>query len=254
MAPLLAQYRRRWRRAVARHRRLIAAGLLAVAVAAALQTRAPAAPSTEPVLVAARDLPAGRTVGPGDVIWQAWLSGTAPRGAQRAVAGRVLASAVRAGEPITDARLAGPGLLTGQPAGTRAVTVRLADPSAASLVRPGDRVDVLAAAASGAPAPVPAPAGGLAEPVDVVVEGAVVLASPSSCAPGSGAAAGASTLGDLTGVGGSSGCSAASGAGTGDGAPTSSGSGVLVLAVDASGARRLAATVVDRSLSVAIRS
>lgn len=248
MAALLAhRQRRRWRRALARHRRPIAAGLLGVAVAAALHARAPAAPATEQVLVAARDLPAGRTIEGGDVAWQAWLSGTAPRGTQRVVAGRVLASALRAGEPITDARLTGPGLLTGQPAGTRAVTVRLADPSAAGLVRPGDRVDVLATTTSGAGSP------GRADPVDVVVEGAVVLASPAGCGPGPDGTGGAAVLSDLTGRGGTPGCTADPSTVTGSGFGTSAGSAVLVLAVDAIAARHLASAVIDRSLSVAIR-
>jgi Flp pilus assembly protein CpaB len=254
-----ARHRRRWRRAVARHRRLLAAGLLGAAVAAALQARSPAARPTEQVLVAAHDLPAGRTVEPGDTRIEAWLSGTAPRGAQAGVTGRVLAAAVRAGEPITDARLSGPGLLAGQPVGIRAVSVRLADPSGGWLVRPGDRVDVLAAWTGGAPvgpesAPGADPARSIpsarrADPVDVVVEGAVVLSSPLGCTGGS-TGAGGGPLAGLTGDGGApTGCPGAAGPGP----ASTSGAGVLLLAVDAGAARRLAAAVVGKSLSVAIR-
>jgi Flp pilus assembly protein CpaB len=75
-----------------------------------------------------------------------------PDGALREVTateGRVLAGALRRGEPVTDARLVAPGILDGYP-GTVAVPVRLADPAAVMLLRTGDRVDLIAAAPDGA--------------------------------------------------------------------------------------------------------
>jgi hypothetical protein len=51
---------------------------------------------------------------------------------------------VRAGEPITDARLVTASLLDGYP-GLVAVPVRIGDPGAVRLLRVGDRVDLLAA-------------------------------------------------------------------------------------------------------------
>ena len=57
----------------------------------------------------------------------------------------MLVGAARAGEPITDVRLAGPDVtarLTGRP-GDAAVPVRLADPEVAGLLGPGSRVDVV---------------------------------------------------------------------------------------------------------------
>ena len=62
--------------------------------------------------------------------------------------GRTLAGPIRAGELLTDARVIGPGLLTGQPAGTVAMPIRLGDPVTGTLVRAGDRVDVLASSSS----------------------------------------------------------------------------------------------------------
>jgi Flp pilus assembly protein CpaB len=59
--------------------------------------------------------------------------------------GEVLTSPLRRGEPVTDARLAGNGTLTGLPAGMVAVPLRLSDPGVVAWLRPGDRVDVLAA-------------------------------------------------------------------------------------------------------------
>jgi len=69
-----------------------------------------------------------------------------------AVDGRLLAGAVRAGEPLTDVRLAtvpAPGV-----PGTATVPVRLADVAVAGLLRPGQRVDVVAAPDPAAPASV----------------------------------------------------------------------------------------------------
>ncbi|RIQ22326.1 RcpC/CpaB family pilus assembly protein, partial [Jiangella rhizosphaerae] len=55
-----------------------------------------------------------------------------------------------AGEPITDRRLLGPGLLDGWGADVVAAPVRVADTGAAGYLRPGDRIDLLATALDGA--------------------------------------------------------------------------------------------------------
>jgi pilus assembly protein CpaB len=72
---------------------------------------------------------------------------------------------VRAGEPLTDARLVGPGLTALLPADLVAAPVRLADLAVAALVRTGDRVDVLAALPDG-------------EEAERVAAGVLVLAAP----------------------------------------------------------------------------
>jgi len=79
-----------------------------------------------------------------------WPTELVPAGALRDVAdadGRVLVGTARAGEPITDARLAGSGLaarLSGSP-DAAAVPIRLSDPDVAALLVPGGRVDVVTA-------------------------------------------------------------------------------------------------------------
>jgi pilus assembly protein CpaB len=164
------------RRAIAWHRRLLAAGLAAGAVAFTISAVQPPAPPTVSVLVAAHDLGGGTYLRRGDVTTVHLPHRLVPAGALRpgtGAAGLTLAAPMRRGETLTDARIIGPGLLvgpsfvgqrlteqppTGRPSGDRplaarphpvaevvAVPVRLADAEAARLVRAGDRVDVLAA-------------------------------------------------------------------------------------------------------------
>ncbi|MCF2528266.1 SAF domain-containing protein [Yinghuangia soli] len=135
-----------------RRRRPLAALSAALAVAAALLVLRPPTPPTVPILVAARDLDPGAVPGSRDVRTVRFVPATVPDHALRRLSdaqGRPLAAAVRRGEPITDVRLVGPQL-RGSP-GDVALPVRFADADAARLLRPGDRVDVLAG-----PAPDPA--------------------------------------------------------------------------------------------------
>jgi pilus assembly protein CpaB len=155
---------RRWvrsrRRTVVVGLALIAAALLvAVSQGAALPGR------RAPVLVAARDLPAGARLRTSDVAMARLPAAQLPAGAvtRRADAqGRTLAGPVRSGEPITDRRLLGPALLAGYGRGGGdgeggrgrlvAAPVRIADAAAVALLRPGDRIDVLAGSGAGPPA------------------------------------------------------------------------------------------------------
>ena len=130
------------------HRRLLAGLLTAAAVAAGLRTVAPAKPPTVPMTVAAHDLAAGETVSAADLTTTDVPPGAVPDGILTEAAGGVLASAVRRGEPITDARLVGASLTTAHPDLT-ALPVRLPDPAMAGLLEAGDRVDVYAVAAAG---------------------------------------------------------------------------------------------------------
>lgn len=136
---------------------VLAAGLLALHPIAAGRTGAQPT-GTQPTgteqtgtqqtaLVAARDLPPGRALEPGDVARRAVPDEALPRGALRnpeALRGRALNSGVRGGEVLTDVRLAGQELATAD-AGEAAVPVRLADPAIAELLRPSQRVDLIAA-------------------------------------------------------------------------------------------------------------
>ncbi|WP_169983528.1 SAF domain-containing protein [Microbispora sp. H10836] len=139
------------RRLAVRRRRPIAAVLAGLAVACVLL--AVRTPDGVEVLAAARDLPGGR-LAPSDVMVVRLPPDAVPAGAYvpgTPVTGRVVAGALRRGEPLTDARLLGPGLfrqaLAGQaPAGQVVATpIRIADPDAARLLSPGDVIDVLAA-------------------------------------------------------------------------------------------------------------
>ncbi len=133
-------------------RRLAALTCLLLAAASALANRSRerdgpsgAVPSA-PVVVAAHDLAAAHTLAPGDVTLAAWPRNLVPARTSAApsrLVGRRLAGPVGAGEAITVARLVGPGLTTGLPAGTVAAAVRT-DAGMSDLLHPGDHVDVLA--------------------------------------------------------------------------------------------------------------
>lgn len=175
--PLAA--RRALRLALARHRRLLSAGLLAAGVAAALQALAPAPDPTALVWTAARDLPAGHLLEAGDLAATPWPRAIVPTAALAPRPGTTLASPLRRGEPLTDARLLGPGLLREQPPGTLAAPVRLADPSVADLLRPGDRIDLVA----GAPLGEQLVTAGAPEPGTLLSEDTLVLAVPGRAVP-----------------------------------------------------------------------
>lgn len=145
---------RGWPRALALRR--VIAGLLVV-LAVALAVRPPPqarGEPTVPMLVAARDLAPGSSLGPADVrVVRAPESLRPPAALTTAgqVRGRVLAGAASRGEPVTRARLVGTEnsrLLTGD-ADAVAVPVRLADPEVAALLTPGAHVDVVTAAPEG---------------------------------------------------------------------------------------------------------
>ncbi len=124
---------------------LIAAAVLAVRPQRVEPPAASAGPSAH-VVVAARDLAAGTELAVADLRVVSMPAGIVPAGSSGRAAGligRVAAGAIRRGEVLTDARLAGPGLAAGLDPDETAVPVRVADPDAAALVRAGDRVDVL---------------------------------------------------------------------------------------------------------------
>ncbi|MFI6817244.1 SAF domain-containing protein [Nonomuraea sp. NPDC050328] len=133
-----------WIRRFGRRRRLIAAVLTGVALLCVLSALRPGAGSTVQVLVAARDLAPG-VLGAGDAHTVRLPRAVVPDGALAAdPVGKVLAAPMRRGEPFTDVRLLGDSLLARLPAGQVATPVRIADPDAARLVRPGSTIGVLA--------------------------------------------------------------------------------------------------------------
>lgn len=171
--------------AVAWHRPLLATGLAAASVALGLSVVAPEPARTEPVLAAARDLAPGAPLTEADLVAVALPPEAVPDGALRpgaAALGRVPAGPVRRGEPLTDVRLVGPGLLDALGPGLVATPVRIADAGSVGLLRAGDAVDVLAVRGAGG-------AGGAAGAVEAgapaaraspVAEGAPVLTVPDA--------------------------------------------------------------------------
>ncbi|GAA4821319.1 SAF domain-containing protein [Nocardioides caeni] len=143
--------RRRWRdrrqqarRRLLRHRHLLALVLTGVAVLATLRTLAPPPPATTVVLVAARDLAAGEVLEAGDLTEAHLPPDLVPAGIASTPVGQTLAGPLRRGEPVTDVRLTGPELATGQPPDTVAQPVRLTDAGQAALLGTGDRIDLIA--------------------------------------------------------------------------------------------------------------
>jgi hypothetical protein len=277
---------------LARRRRPLTVGLVLIGLWITIRSAVPTPPATVPVLLAARDLPAGQALTSDDLRRGNWPADQAPSGRLNEAAGRTLASPIRIGELLTDARVIGPGLLEGQPPGTVAMPVRLGDPAAGTLVRAGDRVDVLVASSSwstsawsepdladgtapraadpsaaadpptAADPPAvdsPGPGGSLqssgtgtgtgtgnpssgdGQVAQRVATGALVLAAPA--ASGTESSWSGSTGTGLSGLTGG-----LPGASSGDG----SGAGLLVLAVSAGEARRLAAVQSGHYLGIAV--
>lgn len=132
---------------VRRYRRLLIAGLIAIAVVVEFGRLAPRPPPTHPVVTAARDLPLGEVLTAGDLRVLAVPEADVPSGAVidvRSVVGQQLSGPLRRGEPLTDVRL-DDGPLRRPAAGLVSAPIRLADSQAAQLLRPGERIDVLAA-------------------------------------------------------------------------------------------------------------
>jgi Flp pilus assembly protein CpaB len=134
---------RRLRRGLLRRRRPLAALCAGVAVAAGLLAVAPPRPTLVALPVATRDLPAGHRVAAADLEERRVRPDVPPQGLLTDPVGRVLAAPVRAGEPVTDVRVAGPARYTADP-GRTTVPVRLPDPAVAGLLTAGDEVDLWA--------------------------------------------------------------------------------------------------------------
>lgn len=135
------------RRAVSKHRRLLAATLAAAATALAIGAVRPDPPATTGVVTAARDLAAGSRLSAHELRVRHVPASAVPDGAlaeARDAVGQVLAAPVRRGETLTDVRLVGGASARAYGPGRVGTPVRIADPGVASLLRPGSLVDVLA--------------------------------------------------------------------------------------------------------------
>lgn len=125
----------------------------AIATLALVQALAPQPASTRPVIVAARSLPTGRTLQAGDLRQAHFPEHLVPQGAvagSDALVGRVLAAPASDGTPLT--RSAVVSTSTAADAGQVLVPFTVADVAVLTLVRPGDRVSVVASGNGAQPA------------------------------------------------------------------------------------------------------
>lgn len=137
-----------WQRT--RLRRVVSAALTATAVWLAMGAFLPQpAPRGVPIVVVTQDLMAGHVLTSGDLEVADWPRDLSPGGTASdpvVLVGRALGAGMSRGEPVTAARVRGPGLLAGVPAGLVAAHVRVADPAMAAMTSPGDRIDLISSA------------------------------------------------------------------------------------------------------------
>lgn len=183
--PLPEPLRQRLRVLAWRSRRPLAALCAGLAALVAVDLARPDAPPTAHVLVAARDLALGDELTEADVVLDDVPVALLPArlAAPEDTLGRRLAVPVPAGLPVVVELLVDEA--TTGPPGTVVVPVRFADAGVAAVLRPGMRVDVVAAAPHDGTAPVR------------LARGAAVLARP-----GDGTADGGSGAGDAGGLAG----------------------------------------------------
>jgi Flp pilus assembly protein CpaB len=244
---------------VGRHRVKGGAALLLVAIWVTVRAASPDPPLLVGVVVVAHDLPAGHLLTAEDLKTAKWPANLTPAGrlasgtevnyagAQQpgsaSFIGRILAGGIRQGEPLTDARVLGPGLLRGLPAGSVAVPVRLTDPTGAVLVQPGDHVDILASTAATWSAEDAGSSSFSPATTARAARNALVLSVPGA-------------TGSMTNAAGQGGSGLAGSGGQGTGGPGAADdgamAGLLVLAVQASEVDRLAGATAGAQVSVTV--
>ena len=104
------------------------------------------------MLVAARDLPPGTTLAADDLVTVPLPASARPSDAPSdpsGLLGRQVVVPLLAGDPVLARHLLNAGLLAGYGSDVVATPLRLADPSALAVLRPGDVVDVIAAISGG---------------------------------------------------------------------------------------------------------
>lgn len=181
-------------RLVRRHRRLLAGVAAAASMGALGMALQPPAPATRTVVVAAADLPAGRSLGSDDLAVAHVPAGLLPAGASSSVeafAGRVLAAPMARGEAFAAHRLTDLPAWS-VPSGTMPTPVRFADAGAAALLTAGQRVDVVAASGPGVDGTAPYAS------AELVAQGILVLAVISAEADAVGVLGGPSGTDDQT--------------------------------------------------------
>lgn len=137
--------RREWRRRVLR-RALAAACAVAVVLGIVAVARAPRGGTLTPVVVAARPLAVGEIATPDALRIVLFPATLVPDGAATAVVqvvGRPLTATLNRGEPVTTDRARPSSVLAGQPMDLLAFHVTIPDARSVSMVRPGDRIDLV---------------------------------------------------------------------------------------------------------------
>jgi Flp pilus assembly protein CpaB len=143
---------RRWQAAAWRWRWPIAVAAIALVARIALPGIVGAFRDTSAVLTLARPVAAGQGLTAEDLRVAKVADKLVPEGALRnpaEVIGRRAAAPLPAGLPLAPELLTDPGHLANAPPGTVVVPVRLSDAAAATVLSPGDRIDVLASAGAG---------------------------------------------------------------------------------------------------------
>ena len=143
---------RRARRVLWRGRFALAAALFGLAATVTVHLLRPPPPPTVDVAITARPVAAGTQLTREDIAVRAVAADLAPPGAlhtARALLGRAAVVGLPAGAPLHTTLVSDDGVSAAAPRGTVVVPVRLADDAVAALLRPGDRVDLLAGTTSG---------------------------------------------------------------------------------------------------------
>jgi len=138
--------RRRFRRLVHRHKRLLACLFFSAAAGVAVEAAVGDEYATTTVVSASRDLAVGTVLTDADITItelpeQAAVGGAL--GSASEALGQQVATPLPQGAPVSPTSLVGDGLLTGTPSGTVAVPLRPADPATVQLLAPGQLVDVI---------------------------------------------------------------------------------------------------------------
>lgn len=133
----------RWRRS--RGRRLLAGLLGGCAVLGVVGAVRPADAPTHAVTVAAHDLTAGQRLSSSDVQQVRWSTGDRVPGllSSAAATGKVLTAPIRAGEPVTAARVRAARSWPSLPKGRVVIGVSSSDRALVRVLQPGDRVDLI---------------------------------------------------------------------------------------------------------------
>ncbi|MFI2365745.1 RcpC/CpaB family pilus assembly protein [Promicromonospora sp. NPDC019610] len=143
---------RQARRILWRWRFALAAALFGLAATLTVHLLRPPPPPTVDVAVTARAVAPGTQLTRADVAVRAVAADLAPPGALhsvRAVLGRAAVVGLPEGAPLHTSLVSDDGVSAAAPRGTVVVPVRLSDDAVAALLRPGDRVDLLAGTTSG---------------------------------------------------------------------------------------------------------